>query len=116
MHDITFSKEIVRVISERLKDLPKGSKVTAAHVSLSPLGHVTPKSLSEAFAQLVSGTGLEGVSLDVRPLPVKMKCAGCNKAFTVMEPTFSCVMCGSSDICMDDNREFMVESLEVEEG
>lgn len=116
MHDIVFSKEIIRVIAEKRRKFPKGSKITVVHVFLSPLSHVTARSLSEAFKQMTSGTDLEGVSLAVKPLPVKMKCSGCGGIFTVTEPTFECRMCQSSDIGIEDNREFTVESLEVEGG
>ena len=114
MHDIVFSKEIIRAIDEKSAGISNGARVRLVHVLLSPLSHVTPKSLSDAFLQMTRGTELEGIALDVKPLPLKMACAGCGRIFTVNRPTFSCALCGSSDIRIDDSREFIVESLEAE--
>ncbi|HPM42465.1 MAG TPA: hydrogenase maturation nickel metallochaperone HypA [Candidatus Omnitrophota bacterium] len=114
MHDIMFSKEIVRQISERLKTIKRGKKIVAVSVGLSPLCHVTAKTLSEAFKQMVDGTELNKISLDIRPLPVRMRCNGCGSDFEILKPTFSCGVCGNSDIAMIDNREFIVESFKEE--
>jgi len=53
MHDTVFSKEIIRVIKDKRRGVSKGAKVMAAHVCLSPLSHVTARSLSEAFQQMI---------------------------------------------------------------
>ena len=109
MHDITFSKEIVRLINERQKTLKRGEKIVAVSVGISPLCHVTAKTLSEAFKQIVDGTELDKISLDIKPLSVKMRCNGCGGNFEILKPIFSCALCGNSDIAMVDNREFIVE-------
>lgn len=114
MHDIVFSREMIAAIEEKRKDLPKGAKVVGVNVLLSPLSHVTSKTLSEAFRQMAAGTDLEHITVTARPLVVKMKCSDCGRYFPVEKPTFACVGCGSSSIVVADSREFLVESLDVE--
>lgn len=116
MHDTVFSKEIIRMVNGKRRNLPRTSRVTGVSVLLSPLSHVTVKSLTEAFSQMVHGTDLEQVSIVVKPLSVSMRCADCGERFGVTQPSFSCVRCGSLSIHVDDNREFLVESMEIEEG
>lgn len=97
------------------KDLAKGAKVVGVNVLLSPLSHVNAKALSETFKQMAAGTDLEDIKVTARPLVVKMKCNACGRYFPVEKPTFACVGCGSSSIVVADSREFLVESIEVEE-
>lgn len=115
MHDVVFSKEIIRVVNGKRQSLSRGSKVVGVHVLLSPLSHVTTRSLTDAFTQMVEGTDLEHIALKINPLTVKMKCSACGIVFEVGRPTFACSGCGESSINVDDSREFLVESMDVEE-
>ena len=115
MRDVVFSKEILSVVNNRRKTLSSSAKVTGVRVLLSPLSHVTAKSLTDAFKQMVTGTDLEHIALQIKPLAVKMKCSGCGTIFEIERPAFACTQCGCSSIVVDDNREFLVESMEVEE-
>ncbi len=115
MHDVVFSKEIIRAVNGKRRSLSTGSKVVGVRVLLSPLSHVTTRSLTDAFTQMVNGTDLEHLSLEIKPLTVKMKCSACGIVFEVGRPTFACSGCGASSINVYDNREFLVESIDVEE-
>lgn len=115
MHDLVFSKEIVTIVNNRRHALPKTAKVVGVHVLLSPLSHVTAQSLNDAFTQTVSGTDLEGIALRIQALAVKMKCSACGAAFDIEKPAFACPRCGSNTIAVDDSREFLVQSIDIEE-
>jgi len=115
MHDIVFSKEILRVVNGKRQSLPGSSKIVGVRVLLSPLCHVTARTLTEAFTQMVKGTDLEHLSLDIKPLTVKMKCLACGNIFEVRQPAFACPGCGAGSITVYDNREFLVESMDVED-
>lgn len=114
MHDIVFSKEIIRAVEEKRKTLAKGTRVVGVNVLLSPLSHVTAKTLSETFGQMAEGTDLEDIRLAVRSMAIKMKCNACGRYFPIEKPTFACPECRSSSIVIADGREFLVESIETE--
>jgi len=114
MHDLTFAKEIINAVNERLKGLEKGHRIAAVNASLSPLSHVKPETLKETFSALVKGTNIEYVDLKIKALKLGMKCASCQEKFTVDKPTFLCPKCHSKDIAISHSNEFRVDSVEVE--
>ena len=116
MHDVMFSKEIVAAVNAKKQSLPQNTKVVGIHVLLSPLSHVTGKGLGETFAMMVEGTDLEKVAFLVKPMKIPMSCASCGATFWVDAPTFACTQCGNAAIAVTDSREFVVESIDVEEA
>jgi Zn finger protein HypA/HybF (possibly regulating hydrogenase expression) len=113
MHDLTFAKEIINAVNNKVKNLEYGAKIAVVNASLSPLSHVKPETLKETFAALVKGTPLERLTLNVKALKLAMKCASCKKSFTVDKPTFLCPECHSKDITIVNSSEFRVDSVEV---
>ena len=116
MHDLSFTKEIIGVLNYKLKTIPKGSKITAVNVSLSPLSHVKPKGLTETFKAMVNGTGFENIALNIKPLGLKIRCRACKDSFLVNEPTTRCLKCDSPDLDIIYDKEFLVDSIEAEEA
>jgi len=114
MHDLMFSKEIVRAINEKLKTIDKTARVVAVNIALSPMSHVKPENLTETFKAMIKGTDLEKIALKIRPLKLIMECGSCNAEFPAEKPTFECPKCGSSAINLEDSKEFLVESIEVD--
>ena len=113
MHDLTFAKEIINAVNDRMKSLEKGSKIASVNASLSPLSHVKPETLKETFAALVKGTPLERITLNIKALKLGMKCASCQKSFTVDKPTFLCPECHSKDLTIVNSSEFRIDLIEV---
>ena len=114
MHDLMFSKDIVRAINEKLKTLDKTARIAAVNIALSPMSHVKPEALNETFKAMVKGTEFEKIALKIKPLKLNMECGSCNAGFSVEKPTFACPKCGSSSINLEDSKEFLVESIEVD--
>jgi len=114
VHDITFANEIIEVIKNKAKHLNEHSGIVKVYTRLSVLSHVKPKQLKEIFYSLVKDTFMEGVDLDVKILPSKIKCKNCQDIYSVTEPIDSCVKCRGKNIEMIHTPEFFVESIEVE--
>lgn len=113
MHDLTYAKEIIAAITEKMKTLDQNTKISAINAAVSPLSHVKPETLKETFAALVKGTPLEKIALNVKPLKLDMKCASCQEDFAVDKPTFLCPKCHSKDLTIVHSKEFLIESIEV---
>ena len=113
MHDLTFCQEILTALSEKRKKLTKNHKIKVAHVSISPLSHVTPETLRETFAVMVKGTPFAGIKLNVGILQLGIKCESCKKGFMVDKPTFECPQCHSKALNLIYQKEFIVDSIET---
>jgi len=114
MHDLTFCQEILTALSEKRKKLTKNHKIKVAHVSISPLSHVTPETLRETFAVMVKGTPFAGIKLNVGILQLGIKCESCKKGFMVDKPTFECPECHGQVLNLIYQKEFVVDSIETD--
>lgn len=114
MHDSVFAHQIKTVVNDKLKGLPTGTSIVAINVALSPLSHVKPETLKEAFAQIVKRSRLENIPLNITMGEIKVECRSCGKAFRVTDPIFSCPDCKSADLYLEYGPEFFVESIKIE--
>lgn len=113
MHETRFVNEIFAVLKEKLDKNARPGKI-AVNVRLSPFSHVSPETLHESFKVLAQGNEFKGVSLNILPLELKMECKSCKRKETITKKIFECPFCGSADIYIPMDKEFFVESLEVE--
>ena len=97
MHDLQFAREINRVIKAKLKEIPR-AKVQSVKASLSPLSHVTPESLKQAFESLLKEDGLEGIDLSVDILDIEINCKNCDNTLFTKRPLVKCPRCQHADL------------------
>ncbi len=113
MHDLTFCREILSALQEKLKKLKKGTKIQCVTVSLSPISHVTPETLEETFRIMVKGTPFGRCKLKIATLQLGIKCESCKKGFLVDKPAFVCPSCHGSALTIIYQKEFVVDSIGV---
>jgi len=113
MHDLTYAKEIISAVTDKMKTLSQDTQISAINAAVSPLSHVKPETLKETFAALVKDTPLEHLTLNIKPLKLGMKCASCKEDFSVDKPTFLCPKCHSKDLTIVNSKEFFIESIVV---
>lgn len=114
MHETIFSKEIIRVLNDKLKSLETDCRVIRVNVKLSPLSHVRPETLKSAFLQMAKVSNLENISLNIKPSEIELECKFCGRRFLVEEPLFVCPDCKRKDFNVKEEPEFFVESVEIE--
>lgn len=114
MHDLMFAKEILSALNNKLNTIPTGSRIVAVNAALSPLSHVRPETLTETFGVMVKSTEFGEIALNIRVLPIDIRCRTCKQTFQVDKPTTKCIKCNNSDLDMIHSKEFLVESLQVE--
>jgi len=113
MHEIRFANEILSVLKEKLdKDSVSGEVVVNAR--LSPFSHVTAECLQGSFKELARGGGFESVRLKIMPLEILLECKDCKRTARITKKVFGCPSCGSSEVDIRMEREFFVESIEIE--
>jgi len=113
MHDIKFAREIIH----HLKNALAGNehvKFVSVNISLSPFSHVSPEGLRSTFELLVETEGLKNVILKIRPLAYKVTCKKCGNVFEISKVIFCCNQCQSTNIDIKFDKEFSVDSIEIE--
>lgn len=114
MHETVFSKEIIRVAKDKLKDLDTNSKIVCVNVRLSPLSHVRPDALRVTFLQMSASDGLDDTQLNIKSTEVELICKSCGKKCLIEQPVFICQHCHSKDFDVRQDKEFFIESVEIE--
>jgi Zn finger protein HypA/HybF involved in hydrogenase expression len=82
---------------------------------LSPLSHVCPEVLQKTFEELSKDTDFKDIKLRITPLEIEVFCKDCQRILKVSEAILNCPYCGSADLDIQIDREFFVESIELEE-
>ena len=114
MHETKFVNEILTVLKN---NLDKGTALSNAvvNIKLSPFSHVTAERLQETFKEFSRGGDLKEIRLNIIPLEVTMYCKNCKSISKVSQATLNCVYCASPDLDIQIDREFFVESIELED-
>ena len=113
MHETRFVSEIFTVLKQKLaKDMVQGRILV--NVRLSPFSHVAAETLRESFNVLIQGEKFKAISLNILPLELPVECKNCKRNTHITKKVFECPFCGSADIEIQMDKEFFVESIEVE--
>jgi len=113
MHETRFVNEIFAVLKQELtKDTASGR--ISVNVRLSPFSHVAAETLRESFNVLIQGEKFNAVSLNILPLELPLVCKNCKRSTHITEKVFECPFCGSADIDIKMDKEFFVESIDIE--
>jgi hydrogenase nickel incorporation protein HypA/HybF len=113
MHETVFVNEIFSVVKDILnKD--KTNNVVSVNVKLSPLSHVTKEGLLDTYQELAKGSVFEQIKINIEPLSVLLSCHHCKNTSTISKHAFKCPFCDSDDIELNFDKEFIIESIEID--
>lgn len=113
MHETVFVNEVFSVVRNKFpKDAIKS--VVCVNVKLSPLSHVTKQGLLATYQELAKGGSFERIKIKIEPLGVLLHCRSCKNDSTITVPTLNCPSCNSRDIELDFNKEFIINSIEID--
>ena len=113
MHETRFINEIFAVLKEKLAQ-EKAVKQVVVNVRLSPFSHVAAESLQGSFRELIKGEDFKNVCLKVFPLEILLECKNCKRSTRITKKIFTCPFCNSADVNIQMDKEFFVESIEIE--
>lgn len=114
MHETRFANEIIFHLKDMLAK-HDSVKSVLVNVSLSPFSHVTSEGLKGAFELLAEVEGFKNVNLQVKPLMLQISCKDCGNNFKSQKMTFHCSRCLSTNIDIKRDKEFSIDSMEIEE-
>lgn len=112
MHETVFVNEVFSALKNRFSNDTINS-IVSVNVKLSPLSHVAKEGLLNTYRELAKGSGFEHIKLNVEPLDLLLRCRSCKNISTVSSPTFKCPRCNSQDIELNFDKEFIIESIEI---
>ena len=113
MHELAITQSILD-ISKKAADEHGAKRVKSVRIMLGEYSGVVPQCIQDYFDVVSKDTVVEGAFLDIRRLPVVIRCHSCQKESRIDRLHVACPACGSTDLKLIQGREFYIESLEVE--
>jgi len=113
MHETRFVNEIFAVLNQKIGKNAVSGQI-AVNARLSPFSHVTPEGLRGSFKELSKAEGFKNVRLKILPLEILLECKNCNRISRIAKRIFACPFCNSMDINIQMDKEFFVESVEIQ--
>ncbi len=113
MHEFALAKDLVEIILAELNQQTPPVRLRSATVVVGGLRQVVPEYLSFAYALWAKATPAEGSELEIRRVPIVLRCA-CGWQGEAEAPPFWCAACHSPQVDLISGRELFLENLEVE--
>lgn len=115
MHEGNYTGRIVSTILQELKKYPD-QRPKAVKVQVGEMLHLAPESVRMHFELLTRGTALQGVTLDLEEVRVKIRCDRCQKEVEIRDHhALRCPDCGSEEVELCGGDQVLIESIEFED-
>ena len=115
MHEFSVARSICRIAIEEARRNGV-TRITSVCVEVGTMRQVVPQLLQTAFDIASRGTSLEGAELEIRKVPITIKCQSCGQYSVSEEMQMCCDMCSSTQIEISGGNELLVSSIRVVEG
>ena len=113
MHELAITQSILD-IAQKAAGEHGAKQVRSVRIMLGEYSGVVPQCIQYYFDVISKGTIAQGAVLDIRRLPVVIRCSSCGGERQIDRLHVSCPLCGSTDLKLIQGREFYIESLEVD--
>jgi len=115
MHELSIAMSMVEMATEECRRLG-AERVNSLHLKLGLLSGVVKDALLFSYEIACEGTPLQGSSLLIEDVPVKVFCPRCASEKTLDSiQLFACPACGELTPEVIEGRELLVVAMEIEE-
>jgi hydrogenase nickel incorporation protein HypA/HybF len=115
MHELAIVEALLEQVGRELHRAGQSGRVKRLELAVGRLSGVHCHSLRFAFELLSPGTPAEGAALEISEPQAVCNCAGCGQRQQIDDLVVQCPACGSTDIVIEEGRELMLQSIELED-
>ena len=114
MHELS----LVHSLIESLRGLSakEGRRILKVNLRAGKMLGIAEDSLKFYFETATKGGKFEGTILNLSVVLPRLKCRSCGVESEIVDWKFSCPACGSEDVELISSREFVIESVELEDN
>jgi hydrogenase nickel incorporation protein HypA/HybF len=113
MHEMAIAEAVVSGALEEWKKWPQPARLMRVGVVIGDLHQIVEDNFRAACEVLSRGTAMEHVPIEIRRVPVMVKCRTCGCVGTIEMPFFICGTCGGGDLEVVAGNELHLERLEL---
>jgi len=115
MHELAIAEALIEQVGTELDRAGQKGAVKRLELAVGRLSGVHCDSLRFAFELLSPGTPAEGAELSIREPAAKSRCRQCGVSTEIAEMVIDCPQCGSPEIVIEEGRELLLETIEIED-
>lgn len=113
MHELSLAVSLVEQVQEIARE-QKAKKVLSISLEIGALSGIDRESFEFCFPMACEGTAVEGASLEIEEIPVRIICSDCGVESESELPALCCSSCKSRQFRIKSGREFVLNSIQVE--
>ena len=114
MHELAITQNVLDIVVDHA-NRHGAQHVTAVNLVVGDLTGLVDDSIQFYFDMLSEKTLASGAKLSIRRVPSRVRCRACGCEFEPGDFNWSCPQCASLGGDVQSGREFLVESIEVEQ-
>jgi hydrogenase nickel incorporation protein HypA/HybF len=115
MHELSVAEALIDQVTAELDRTGQRGPVTRVDIAIGWLSGVHCEALRFAFELLAPGTVVEAARLSIRQPPAVSYCRSCGAEEEIDGMVADCPRCHSPEIAIDQGRELLLESIELED-
>jgi len=115
MHEMAIAEALIEQVAAELDRAGQKGAVKRLELAVGRLSGVHCDCLRFAFELLSPGTPAEGAELLIREPPAMSRCHQCGTSVEIVDMVIECPRCGSPQIVIEEGRELLLESIEIED-
>jgi hydrogenase nickel incorporation protein HypA/HybF len=115
MHELAIAEALIEQVGTEVDRAGQNGRVRRLELAVGRLSGVHCDSLRFAFELLSPGTRVEGADLAIREPQAVARCRQCGASTEIAELVLDCPQCGSPEIVIEEGRELLLESIEIED-
>ena len=113
MHELSIAQALVEQLEE-IRKREGASRIVRCRVAVGRLSGVDRGALEAAFPLAAEGWPIQPDALDVREVPVSVRCRRCSAETRLEELDFRCSACQSIEVDLAAGREIQLESVDLD--
>jgi hydrogenase nickel incorporation protein HypA/HybF len=113
VHELSLAQHLLDLALEHAARAG-ADRITHLNLVVGELAPVEPSCLTFYWEQVAADTAAAGSSVDVRRLPLRLLCQGCNLVFEPAAENWSCPKCSSDRVRLQGGDECYLEAIDVE--
>jgi hydrogenase nickel incorporation protein HypA/HybF len=113
MHETAVAESILNTIIEQAEQV--NAKPLSAVISCGQFNALNDEVMGFAFETAAAGTVCEGMTLEIRHVPLRAKCKQCDVVFEFDVYKPACSQCESMEFAFEPDAPLLLETIEFEE-
>jgi len=111
MHEIKLAEDLVNILNKEVSS-PEVGKVKTVYLEVGKLRYIVPEIMRSCFVHIPKDKKLEEAEINIKILPIKIKCKKCKTERVVDNGIYVCETCLSEEAKLISGNEFMVKGIE----